>query len=146
MKKKIIICVFSALILITAIYTIVSAIESYHYDMDPANGADILEGIGAAIIILIGGFTVFYELDLFYTVYYFFIKPKTIAKTILNILSNFSLLLIFFSDYLIDFFYKHFNLFKEDYLLPIFLFLIYVFFRMIYLIVSELFDSRQSGS
>ena len=114
--------------------------------MDPANGVDILEGIGAAIIILIGGFTVFYELDLFYTVYYFFIKPKTIAKTILNILSNFSLLLIFFSDYLIDFFYKHFNLFKEDYLLPIFLFLIYVFFRMIYLIVSELFDSRQSGS
>lgn len=56
MKKKIIICVFSALILITAIYTIVSAIESYHYDMDPANGVDILEGIGAAIIILIGGF------------------------------------------------------------------------------------------
>ena len=88
MKKKIIICAFSALILITAIVFIVGAIQSYNYDMDPANGVDIFEGFGAVLIAVVGGFVVFYELDLFYTTYYFFIKPKTIAKSILNVFSN----------------------------------------------------------
>lgn len=42
MKKKIIIiCTFLLLIFITAFVFIKGAIESYNYDMDPANGVDI---------------------------------------------------------------------------------------------------------
>ena len=58
MKKKIIICVFSILILITAIVFIVGAIQSYNYDMDPANGV-VLEGLGAVLTLMVGGFVVF---------------------------------------------------------------------------------------
>ena len=65
MKKKIFICISLLLILITAILFIIAAVESYNYDMDPANGVDILEGVGAAIALILGGFAVFYELDLF---------------------------------------------------------------------------------
>ena len=123
MKKKIVICVFLTVILITTIFFIAAAIESYNYDMDPANGVDILEGVGAAIIIMIGAFVVFYELDLFYTVYYFLTKPKTIVKSILNILANMSLLLIFFADY-----YK--NIFSEDVIAIFIVLTIYVVLRI----------------
>ncbi len=93
------------------------------------NGVDMLEGFGAGLIIVVGGFVVFYELDLFYTTYYFFIMPKTITKSILNILANFSLVLIFFSEYLSD-------IFEEDVIVPIVLFLIYVVLRIVYFAVS----------
>ena len=97
MKKKIIIIsIFLALIIITSLVFIIGAIDSYNYDMDQANGVDIMEGMGAAMLIVLGGFVVFYEFDLFYTVYYFLVKSKTITKSILNILSNVSLLLQFF--------------------------------------------------
>lgn len=98
MKKKIIIAVFSILILITAVIFIVGAIDSYNYDMDPANGVDILEGVGAALILTVGVGVVFYELDLFYTVYYFFVKPKTLTRSVLNVGSNLALLLMLFCD------------------------------------------------
>ena len=123
MKKKIVICVFLTVILITAIFFIAVAIDSYNYDMDPANGVDILEGFGAVFAIMIGAFVVFYELDLFYTVYYFLIKPKTIVKSILNILANMSLLLIFFADY-----YK--NVFSEDVIAIFIVLTIYVVLRI----------------
>ena len=129
MKKKIIICVFLTLILITAILSIVFAIVSYNYDMNPANGVDIMEGLAAVLVIMVGGFVVFYELDLFYTTYYFFIKPKTPAKTILNCLSNLSLLLIFFANY-----YK--NIFEEDVIAPLLVFLIYIILRISCFILS----------
>ena len=77
MKKKIIIWVFCVLILVTAIAFLAAAINSYLYDMDPDNGVDILVGFGAVLIAVVGGFVVLYELDLFYTVYYFFVKLKT---------------------------------------------------------------------
>ena len=97
----IILCFFCALILITAVCTVASAVKSYHYDMDPSNGVDILEGFGAILTVMVGGFVILYELDLFYTVYYFLVKPKTVAKSILNILSNLTLLLLFFSKFFI---------------------------------------------
>ena len=122
-KKIIVICAFLFLIFVTAIFTIVSVVKSYQYDMDPANGVDIMEGMGAAFLIIIGGFVVLYELDLFYTVYYFLIKPKTIAKSILNILANLSLLLSFFND-----FYK--DIFSEDIIAPLIVFAIYVVLRI----------------
>ena len=130
MKKKIIICIFLTIILITAIFFIAAAIDSYNYDMNPANGVDILEGFGAVLAIMIGAFVVFYELDLFYTVYYFLIKPKTIAKSILNILANASLLLIFFADY-----YK--NIFSEDVIAPLLVFAIYIALRISSLIIPN---------
>lgn len=128
-KKLIIICIFLTLIAFTAIYTVVSAVRSYQYDMDPANGIDILEGFGAVLTMMVGGFVVFYELDLFYTVYYFFVKPKTAVKSILNILSNLSLVLIFFGDYYAD-------IFEEDFIAPLIAFFTYVILRVVYVIVS----------
>ena len=129
MKKKIIICVFLTLILITAILSIVFAIVSYNYDMNPANGVDILEGFGAVLTIMIGAFVVFYELDLFYTVYYFVVKPKNLTKSILNILANVTLFLIFFVDY-----YK--NIFLEDVVAPLVVFAIYVILRISYFYIA----------
>ncbi len=128
-KKIIIVCIFLTLIAITAIYTVVSAVKSYQYDMDPANGIDIFGGFGAVLAMLVGGFVVFYELDLFYTVYYFFVKPKTAVKSILNILSNLSLVLIFFGEYYAD-------IFEEDVIAPLIVFSTYVILRIVYLIVS----------
>lgn len=97
-KKIIIVSIFLVLIAITAIYTITEAVKSYNYDME--NGVDLLEGLGAVLALVIGGFMILYELDLFYTVYYFFFKPKTIVRSIINILANVCLLLVFFSDYI----------------------------------------------
>ena len=130
MKKKIIICVFLILIFITTIFFIAAAIDSYHYDMDPANGVDILEGFGAVLAIMIGAFVVFYELDLFCTVYYFLIKPKTIAKSILNVLANASLLLVFFAEY-----YK--NVFSEDVIAVLLVLTIYIVLRISSLIIPN---------
>ena len=130
MKKKIIICAFLILIFLTAAFFVVTAIDSYNYDMDPANGVDILEGFGAVLAIMIGAFVIFYELDLFYTVYYFFIKPKTIAKSILNILANMSLLLIFFANY-----YK--NVFSEDVIAIFIVLTIYVVLRISSVIIPN---------
>ena len=131
MKKRIIIVVFSLLILITAIVSIVGAISSYNYDMDPANGADIFEGFGAVLIAVVGGFVVFYEFDLFYTTYYFFIKPKTIAKSILNVLSNLTLLIMFFTDSIAHFLFKYVSqIFGEEVILLFALFFIYVILRI----------------
>ena len=109
-KKKIIITsIFLVLIAVTSFVFLSSAIESYNYDMDPANGVDILEGVGAGILIMIGSFVVFYELDLFYTVYYFFIRPKTVLKSIIVVLSHLMLILIFFSEKIADFVKIHFH-------------------------------------
>ena len=130
MKKKRVICVFLTVILITTIFFIAVAIDSYNYEMDPANGVDILEGFGAVLAIMIGAFVVFYELDLFYTVYYFLIKPKTIVKSILNILANMSLLLIFFADY-----YK--NVFSEDVIAIFIVLTIYVVLRISSVIIPN---------
>ena len=137
MKKKIIICAFSALILITAIVFIVGAIQSYNYDMDPANGVDILEGFGAVLTLTVGGFIVFYELDLFYTAYYFFVKPKTIAKSILNVISNLILLSIVFTDSIAHFFYKYVSeVFGEEVIVLFALFFIYVILRIVCATIS----------
>lgn len=132
MKKKIIIGGFLLLILITVIATVAAATASYNYDMDPNNGVDLLEGLAAVFIMIIGGFVVLYELDLFYTVYYFFIKPKTITRTLLNIFSNFSLVLIFIYTHLSNIFME----LRKYETTPGFLFFIYVLLRLIYLFTS----------
>lgn len=132
MKKKIIIGVFSLLILITAIFFIFSAISSYNYDMDPNNGVDIFEGFGAVLIAVVGGFVVFYELDLFYTVYFFIIKPKTIAKSVLNVLANLTLVIICFTDYISHFLFEYVSeIFGEEIILLVALIFTYIILRIV---------------
>ena len=133
MKKKIVIGSFLTLILITAIFFVAVAINAYSHE---AATQDIMVGFGAGMLLIVGGLVVFYELDLFYTVYYFLVKPKTITKSILHILSNITLLLIFLSDHLAYILYINFNVFKEDWLLPITLFLVYVAFRIACAIIT----------
>ena len=110
--------------------------------MDPANGVDIFESFGAVLIAVVGGFVVFYELDLFYTTYYFFIKPKTIAKSILNVLSNLTLFIMFFTDSIAHFLFKYVSqIFGEEVILLFALFFIYVILR----IVCAVIPVRQSA-
>ena len=137
MKKKIVIGVFSLLILITGIFFAVAAIDSYNCDMNPANGVDIFEGFGAVLALIVGGFVVFYELDLFYTVYYFALRPKTITKSILNIISNLTLLSIFFADFIAHFLYKYVSeVFSEEGIVLFAISLIYVILRIICAAIS----------
>ena len=91
-KKRIIICAFSLLIFLTVVYTVVMAVKTYNYEV---KHDDILVGLGAGIKILVGGFVVLYEFDLFHIVYYFFFKPRTITKTILNIFADLDLIVVF---------------------------------------------------
>ena len=137
MKKKILLCVFSVLILITAIVFIAGAIQSYHYDMDSANGVDVLEGFGAVVILMVGGFVVFYQADLFYVIYYFAVKPQTAARSVLNILSNVTLLLVFFTDNIARFLSEYVSqIFREEGIIAVFLFLTYIGLRVVCLLLS----------
>ena len=130
MKKKIIICVFSILILITAIVFIIGSIQSYNYDITN-NPDDKWVGFGSVLTLMVGGFVVFYELDLFYTAYYFLIKPKTKAKSILNILANFTLVIMYFTDSISHFLFKYVSeIFGEEVILLFALFFTYVILRI----------------
>ena len=138
MKKKMVVGSFLALILITVIFFIIGAINTYNYEV--AND-DIMVGLGAAMVLVVGGFVVFYELDLFYTVYYFLVKPKTLAKSILNVVSNVTLLSIVFTDAISHFLYKYVSeIFGEEVILLFALFFIYVILR----IVCAVIPVRQS--
>lgn len=136
MKKKIIIGVFSLLILITAIIFIVGAISSYNYDITN-HPDDKWLGFGAVLTLIVGGFVVFYELDLFYTLYYFFVKPKTIVKSILNVLANFTLVIVYFTDYISHFLFEHVSeIFGEEIILLFALIFIYVISRIVCAVIS----------
>ena len=128
--KKIIIYTFTlVLILSTVILTVAAAVGSYSYDIN--NNADVLEGFGAVIYLMLGAFFVLYETDFFCTVHYFIFKPKTKLKTALNILSNLSLLLLFIYGYLIE---VYMELRKyESPLLAVALFLAYIILRIAYI-------------
>ena len=116
------------MILATAIIFTVLAIDTYNYE---AANDDILVGLGAIMTMIFGGFVVLYELDLFYNVYYFLIKPKTTTKTILNILSNLILVFIFANLYLADVFME----LRKYETAPLILFSTYVVLRIVYLAV-----------
>ena len=132
MKKKILIGAFLLLVLITAIVFIVAVVDSYNYDMDPANGIDIMEGMGAAILIVFGGLVILCELDLFFTVYYFFMKPKTLSKSIFMILSQLMILLVIFSEDLAYFLFQHVSdVFREEFIVIVPIFFLYVILRII---------------
>ena len=150
-KKKIIITsIFLVLIAVTSFVFLTSAIESYNYDMDPANGVDILEGVGAGILIMIGSFVVFYELDLFHTVYYFFIRPKTVLKSIIVVLSHLMLILMFFSEKIEDFVKIHFHKIVEgpyeDAVILIGMFSIYFILKIVIFIIGLREEMRKDIS
>ena len=128
--KKIIIYTFClGLILCTVILSVAAAVSSYSYDIN--NNADVLEGFGAVIYLMLGAFFVLYETDLFCTVHYFIFKPKTKLKTALNILSNLSLIILFIYGYLIE---VYMELRKyESPLLAVALFLAYIILRIAYI-------------
>ena len=131
-KKIIAICAFLLLIFVTATAFLIAAIDSYNYDKDPANGVDIMQGMGAAFLIIIGGFVILCELDLFFTVYYFLVKPKTLLKSIFIILSQLMLLLVFFSGKLARFLFEHISyIFGEEAIVIIPIFFFYVILRII---------------
>ena len=133
MKKKMVVGSFLALILITVIFFIIGVINTYNYEV--AND-DIMVGLGAAMVLVVGGFVVFYELDLFYTVYYFFVKPKTLAKSILNVVSNLTLLSIVFTDPISHFLYKHVSeIFGEEIILSFALIFTYVILRVASIVI-----------
>ena len=130
MKKTIIICVFILLILVTAFGFVKGAIDSYNYDMDPNNGVDLLEGLGAVFALIIGAFVVLYELDLFYVVYYFYFKHKTVVKSVMNIAANLSFVLVFgFS--LLSNVYMELRVYEW---LPVGLFGLYLVLRIVYFV------------
>ena len=131
MKKKIVIAFFTVLILATAVLSVVFAVDSYLYDMDPANGVDLLEGLGAIFALILGGVAVWYECDLFYTVYYFVSGPKKKAKTVLNIISHLSLFLVFFGDGIAKLVHV-----SEEIIVVGILFLIYVILRSVCLLIA----------
>ena len=132
MKKKILIGVFLLLVLVTSIVFLVGAIESYNYDMDPTNGVDIFEGVGAAMLIIVGGLVVLCEFDLFFTVYYFLVKPKTLSKSIFMILSQMMLLLVIFSEDFANFLSQHVSdVFGEEIIVIGPMFILYVILRLV---------------
>lgn len=136
MKKKIVIGVFLLLVLITAIVFIVGAVDSYNYDMDPANGVDILEGVGAAILIMIGGLVILCEIDLFFTAYYFLVKPKTLPNSIFMILSQLMLLTVFFSEDLAKILSQYVSdVFREEIIVILPIFFFYVVLRLICILI-----------
>ncbi|MBQ7025195.1 MAG: hypothetical protein IJN31_01190, partial [Peptococcaceae bacterium] len=89
-------------------------------------------GFGAVLTLMVGGFIVFYEFDLFYTAYYFLIKPKTIAKSILNILANFTLVIMYFTDSISHFLFEYVSeIFGEEIILLFALFFTYIILRIV---------------
>ena len=144
-KKKILISIFLIVITVTAFVFLKAAIDSYHYDRDPANGVDIMEGMGAAMLVMMGGLVILCETDLFFTVYYFFMKPKTLSKSVLMIISQLMLLTVIFSEDLAKFL-SHYvsDAFKEEIIVILPIFFFYVILRAI--CVSLCFSKKSKAS
>jgi hypothetical protein len=96
-------------------------------------------GFVAFVIMVFGGFLVLYELDLFYTVYYFLIKPKTPLKTVLNICSNLALVFVFVYAYLAEFFME----LRKYEATPLILSLLYVVLRIAYFSVCVISSKKE---
>ena len=108
------------------------AIYSYNYDMDPANGVDIFDGFGSVILIIVGGLVILCEIDLFFTVYYFLIKPKTLSKSIFMIFSQLMILPVIFSEQLAHFLFRHVSdVFGEEIIVIAPIFFLYVTLRLV---------------
>lgn len=138
-KKIIVSLIFCVLIFATMIYFIVSAAVTQHAESkDPA--IDILEGLAATIVVVVGGFIVLYECDLFYTVYYLLFGQKRKAKTVLVILANLTLIMIFIYSYLSD---RYMGLRKYG-IIAFILFAVYIVFKIVALFFSSDLSEQKS--
>lgn len=144
-KKTIIISIFLLLIILTSVHFVIAAIDSYNYDMDPANGVDILEGVGAGMLIALGMVVIWVEFDLFFTVYYFLAKPKTKLKSIIMVVSQLMILLVLFCDKISYFLFLYVSeIFREDIFVLLPIFSIYVISRIICISICYFENGRVS--
>jgi len=130
MKKKVIVGSFTVLIILTAIFTAAAAVQTYVRETNEPE--PFFVGLGAFIVLVIGGLAVLYEADLFHLVYYFAAIPKTKAKTAINILANIDLILIIVFGLLSG---AYAALRKYEAVPPIMI-AVYFVLRAVYLIVS----------
>ncbi|MBR0230915.1 MAG: hypothetical protein IJQ53_01645 [Clostridia bacterium] len=139
MKKKLTVCAFCILIIFTVVFTVIQAVKTYNYE---AAHYDILVGLGAGMTIIVGGFVVLYELDLFYTVYYFLFKPKTKTKTALNFFANLILITVFVL-FLLSNMYMELRKFE---FVPMLLIVAYMVIRIACFIISGLQFQQKADS
>lgn len=117
------------------------AADSYFHDMDSANGVDLLEGFGAVLLLIFGGAVVFYEIDLFYTVWYFaFSKKKKWWRSVMNVLSHSVIAFAFIYFIAEEFFIMELRRYE---MLPLILFFMYLIFRCVGMIISERSAKRE---
>ena len=124
-KKKIVtLCIFLALLLFSILFTIVQTVNVLR-----SQNSGLLGGIDSSVVILFGQIVILYQLDFFYTLFYFLFKPKTTAKTVLNLLSTVSFSLAFI---LWNLFGRYPVLTKYD-AIPVILFCVFATFRCVYI-------------
>ena len=85
MKKKITIGIFVLLLLLTVIAFVVIAVNVYNSEIVDPSGFEIYEDVVAIFILIVGGFVLLAETDLFFTLYYFLVKEKTQVKSLIMI-------------------------------------------------------------
>ena len=85
MKKKITIGIFVLLLLLTVIAFVVIAVNVYNSEIVDPSGLEIHEDVVAIFILIVGGFVLLAETDLFFTLYYFLVKEKTQVKSLIMI-------------------------------------------------------------
>ena len=100
MKKKITIGFFVLLLLLTVIAFVVIAINVYNSEIVDPSGLEVHEDGVAIYILIVGGFDLLGETDLFFTLYYFLVKKKTQAKTRAMIFSHLAIFILLLSDLL----------------------------------------------
>ena len=76
MKKKITIGFFVLLLLLTVIAFVVIAVNVYNSEIVDPSGLEIHEDGVAIFILIVGGFVLLGETDLFFTLYYFLVKKN----------------------------------------------------------------------
>lgn len=138
MKKKLVVGIFLGLIALTVIMAIAAAVWEYNYEVQYD---DILTGVGAIILLFVGGIAVFYEIDLFYTVYYLFFRQKTVVKTVMNVSADLLLLSSIVMFFGVSFM-ASVNL-RDCERIALILFLAYVVLRIVYAVICMLQEEKE---
>ena len=132
MKKKITIGIFVLLLLLTVIAFVVIAVNVYNSEIVDPSGLEIHEDGVAIFILIVGGFVLLGETDLFFTLYYFLVKKKTQAKTRAMIFSHLAIFILLLSDLLSRFLGLYVSrIFGEEIIVIATAFFIYVTTRVI---------------
>ncbi len=130
-KKTILVLVFCTLILATLLTFAVIAFRVYRSEMEDPN-IDIMPGFGAVMTAGMGGLLVWYECDLFYTVFCLSFGRRGKVRAVSLLLANIMLLLFLVYLYLPE---MDMELRQYEWLLPA-LFVAYLIFRVVALFLS----------